>query len=185
LATVNFWLYYVAAAATAIAGMCHLMLGPNMLGFNMNQGILFVVGGIAQVFWIIPMIRRWGKIWYAVGIVGTAVFLALFFITRVPGNPITGRGGGMNTISIIVEVFQAIFIALAAAIIVYESRRKRIVDDKPVGEKTTGGGKASIAILSGVVVVLILSAVFVLPMALPRPMGGPPGGAGGPGGGPP
>src|SRR5262245_29323009 len=89
-------LYFGAAAATAIAGMLHLMLGPNNLGFNINQGILFIVGGIAQIFWIIPMIRQWGKVWYGIGIAGTAVFMALFFITRVQGNPITGRGGGSN-----------------------------------------------------------------------------------------
>ena len=43
-------LYYGAAAASAIAGMLHLMLGPGNLGFNVYQGILFMVGGIAQVF---------------------------------------------------------------------------------------------------------------------------------------
>jgi len=33
-------LYYAAAAATAIAGILHLMLGPGNLGFNVNQGII-------------------------------------------------------------------------------------------------------------------------------------------------
>jgi hypothetical protein len=32
----KYGLYYGAAAATAIAGMLHLMLGPNNLGFNVN-----------------------------------------------------------------------------------------------------------------------------------------------------
>lgn len=70
------------------------------------------------MFWIIPMVRRWGIPWYAVGIGGTAVFMAIFFITRIPDNPITGRGDGMNTMSIMVEVFQAAFIVLAAGIVV-------------------------------------------------------------------
>jgi hypothetical protein len=56
----RFALCVAAAATTAIAGMLHLMMGPNSLNFNVNQGILFIVGGIAQVFWIIPMVRRWG-----------------------------------------------------------------------------------------------------------------------------
>ena len=43
-------LYVAAAIATAIADMVHLMMGPNVLGFNVNQGILFIVGGIAQIF---------------------------------------------------------------------------------------------------------------------------------------
>jgi hypothetical protein len=93
MARSDFALYIAAAVTTAIAGMLHLMNGPNSLNFNVNQGILFIVGGIAQVFWIIPMIRRWGIPWYAIGIAGTMVFMALWIITRIPGNPITGRGG--------------------------------------------------------------------------------------------
>lgn len=164
-------LYFAAAASTAIAGVLHLMLGPNNLGFNVNQGILFIIGGIAQVFWIIPVIRRWGTVWYSVGIGGTAVFMMLFFITRFPGNPITGRGGGTNAISIAVEVFQAIFIALVAAIMVYESRKGRLA------EKTTGevSRRKQLPILAVVVVALVLVGVFVLPTAMPRPTGGPPG----------
>ncbi|MFL6493427.1 MAG: hypothetical protein ACJ70N_01340 [Nitrososphaera sp.] len=54
------WLYYAAAGATAIAGILHLTQGPNMLNFNLNGAILFFVGGLAQLFWVVPMIRRWG-----------------------------------------------------------------------------------------------------------------------------
>lgn len=171
-------LYYAAAAATAIAGMLHLMLGPNNLGFNVNQGILFIVGGIAQVFWIIPMIRRWGKVWYGVGIAGTAVFMALFLITRIQGNPITGRGGGANPTSIAVEIFEAIFIGLAAVIIVLEGRKQ--VAGKTSVEQPAKKDRRKIPILAGIVVALVLTGVFVLPMAMPRPTGGPPGQGGGP-----
>jgi protocatechuate 3,4-dioxygenase beta subunit len=31
--------------------------------------------------------------WYAIGIGGTIAFMAIWIITRMPGNPITGRGG--------------------------------------------------------------------------------------------
>jgi protocatechuate 3,4-dioxygenase beta subunit len=177
-------LHYAAAVSTAIAGMLHLMLGPNNLGFNVNQGILFIVGGIAQVFWIIPMIRRWGVPWYAIGIGGTAVLMALFLITRVPGNPITGRGGGANATSIAVEIFQAAFIGLAAVIIAYEIRKNERLADKTVDETPTKKGRKQIPILAGIVVVLVLVGLFVLPMVLPRPMGGPPGQGGAPTGQP-
>jgi protocatechuate 3,4-dioxygenase beta subunit len=174
-------LYYAAATATAIAGLLHLMLGPNNLGFNVNQGILFIVGGIAQVFWIIPIVRRWGTPWYAIGIGGTAVFMALFLITRMPGNPITGRGGGANPLSIAVEVFEAAFIGLAAAIIVYENRMMKRLDEKSPTEVQTRKNKKHVAILAGLVVVLVLAGLFVLPMTMQRPMGGPPGQGGPPG----
>lgn len=54
--------------------------------------IFFIVSGIAQLFWVVPIIRRWGMPWYYVGIGGTIILIILFVITRMPGNPITRRG---------------------------------------------------------------------------------------------
>ena len=119
-------LYYAAAATTAIAGILHLILAPNTLEFNLNSGIFFIVAGIAQLFWVLPIIRRWGLPWYCVGIAGTIVLMTLFLITRMPDNPITGRAGPIMPMAIAIEVFQAAFIGLTAAIIVYESKRKRL-----------------------------------------------------------
>jgi hypothetical protein len=120
------WLYYAAAATTAIAGILHLTLAPNMLNFNPTGAILFFVGGAAQLFWVIPTIRRWGRIWYGIGMVGTLVLIAIWIITRMPGNPITGRGGMVNEMGIAVEAIQWAFVGLTAAILVIESQRKRI-----------------------------------------------------------
>lgn len=177
-------LYYAAAAATAIAGMLHLMMGPGSLGFNANQGILFTVGGIAQVFWIIPMIRRWGSPWYAVGIGGTLVFIALWVVTRMPGNPITGRAGPAgNLTAIIIEVCQAVFVGLTAAVLVYESRRKGRTEIRDSSFKPAAHRQKT-AILAGIVVALVLIGAFALPAAMPRPSGPPPGQGGPQGAGP-
>jgi hypothetical protein len=86
-------LYYAAAATTAIAGILHLIQASNVLGFNLNFGIFFIVAGTVQLFWVLPIIRRWGLPWYYVGIGGTIVLMILYVITRMPDNPITGRGG--------------------------------------------------------------------------------------------
>ena len=178
MARSDFALYIAAAVTTAIAGMLHLMNGPNSLNFNVNQGILFIVGGIAQVFWIIPMIRRWGIPWYAIGIAGTMVFMALWIITRIPGNPITGRGGPAgNPIAITIEVFQAAFIGLAIAIIIYEHRKKKKGQQEVEKSITRASGKRHMPILGGIVIALILIGLFALPMLMPGPMGG--GGGGG------
>jgi hypothetical protein len=120
-------LYFAAAAATAIGGIIYVILSFNSLQNNVNTGILFLVGGIAQMFWVIPMIRRWGAIWYSIGIGGTATFMAIWVITRLPDNPITGRAGSVSQNAIIVETAQIAFIALAIAILVYEYRRKPTV----------------------------------------------------------
>jgi hypothetical protein len=119
-------LYYAAAATTAIAGILHLIQASNSLGFNLNFVIFFIVAGIAQLFWVVPTIRRWGRPWYYVGIGGTIVLIILFAITRMPGNPITGRGFPISPMALAIEVFQAAFIGLSVAIIVYEMKRKQI-----------------------------------------------------------
>ena len=36
-------LYYAAAATTAIAGILHLSLVPNVIGRNPNSGIFFII----------------------------------------------------------------------------------------------------------------------------------------------
>jgi hypothetical protein len=119
-------LYYASAATTAIAGILHLIQASNVLGFSLNFFIFFIISGIAQLFWVVPMIKRWGMPWYYVGIGGTIVLIILFTITRIPGNPITGRGGPISPMSLAIEVSQAAFIGLTAAIIIYESKRKQL-----------------------------------------------------------
>ncbi|MDQ3872762.1 MAG: hypothetical protein M3258_04030 [Thermoproteota archaeon] len=119
-------LYYAAAATTAIAGILHLITASNVLDFSLNFGIFFIVSGIAQLFWVVPMIKRWGRMWYYLGIGGTIVLIILFAITRMPGNPITGRGAPISPMGIAIEVFQVAFIILTAIIVVYESKRKQL-----------------------------------------------------------
>ncbi|MGI0002063.1 MAG: DUF7475 family protein [Nitrososphaeraceae archaeon] len=124
-------LYYAAAATTAIAGILHLSLAPNVLGRNPNSGIFFIISGIAQIFWVIPMLKRWGRIWYFLGIGGTIILIIMWGITRVPGNPITGRGGPISEMAIVIEIFQIAYIIITAIIILKESRgHKEIVKGK-------------------------------------------------------
>jgi hypothetical protein len=96
----NSVLYYAAAATTGIAGILHLIFASNIIGFNILNGIFFIISGLAQLFWAIPMIKKWGKIWYLIGIAGTIILIIMWAITRMPGNPITGRGGPFNEIGI-------------------------------------------------------------------------------------
>ncbi len=53
--------YYAAAAATAIAGILHLVLAANLIVRGPLFGIFFLIAGIAQLFWALPMAKRWGK----------------------------------------------------------------------------------------------------------------------------
>jgi len=84
-------LIYAAGACTLIAGILHLSLASNFIGFNLPVGI-FLVAGIGQIFWTLPIVRSWGKIWNYVGIGGTIILIIIWIITRYPNIPITGRG---------------------------------------------------------------------------------------------
>ena len=115
-------LYYTAAATTAIAGILHLILVPDIIGRNVNSGVFFLISGIAQIFWVIPMLKRWGRIWYFIGIAGTIVLIIMWVMTRAPGNPITGRAGPISEMAIAIEVFQIAYIIITAIIITKESK---------------------------------------------------------------
>ncbi|HKG31368.1 MAG TPA: hypothetical protein VKA91_08855 [Nitrososphaeraceae archaeon] len=115
-------LYYAAAGTTAIAGILHLLLVPNIIGFNVNTAIFFLVSGIAQIFWVLPMVKRWGKMWYYIGIAGTIILIIMWAITRMPGNPITGRGGPISDMAIAIEVFQIAYVIITAITIARERR---------------------------------------------------------------
>ncbi|MDH3278235.1 MAG: hypothetical protein OEM21_09080 [Nitrosopumilus sp.] len=114
-------LFYTAGATTGIAGIIHLIMGiPSN---NQNSQILFVVGGIMQIFWVIPLIRKWGTLWYSIGLGGTIIFILIWVITRIPENFITGRGGRISDNGIITEVFQIAFVGIVIAIIVLGARK--------------------------------------------------------------
>ena len=115
-------LYYAAAGTTAIAGILHLLLVPNVIGFNVNNAIFFLISGIAQIFWVLPMVKRWGKTWYYIGIAGTIILIIMWVITRMPGNPITGREGPISEMAIAIEVFQIAYVIITGIIIAKERR---------------------------------------------------------------
>jgi hypothetical protein len=119
-------LYYTAAATTAIAGILHLIVvsplyNPYVLGTNIPGETFFIVAGIAQIFWALPMIKRWGKIWYYIGIAGTVTLIILWALTRAP-NPITGRAFPIDEIGIAIVVFQIAYIVITVIIIAKERR---------------------------------------------------------------
>jgi len=118
----------VASICTFIAGIIHLSMVPTP---NINTTLLFLIGGLAQIFWVVPTIRNWGRTWDYIGIAGTLAFIAIWVITRLSDNPITGRGGRIGETAVILEVFQIAFVVL---MIILVSKRKssilKKIDDK-------------------------------------------------------
>jgi uncharacterized membrane protein HdeD (DUF308 family) len=123
------YLFIAAAVATAIAGIVHLYMPlshPRMLG-NIPIATFFLTSGIAQIFWILPMIKRWGTIWYYIGIAGNIAFIIIYVITRFPGNPVNGRGGDVDAVDMTCELAQVAYIAITAVILAKE-RSIKVVD---------------------------------------------------------
>lgn len=116
-------LFYAAAATTAIAGIIHVVLGYD--SGRINTQILFLVGGAAQIFWVLPMVRRLGQVWYGVGLGGTVAFIAIWIITRIPENFITGRGGRISDNGILTEAFQFAYVGIVIAILVLLNKKAR------------------------------------------------------------
>lgn len=103
-----------AAATTVIAGVIHFLMGTHSESGEQAQGILFLVSGILQIFWVLPVIKRWNKIWYHVGIVGTAVLIVSWAGTHLHG---LSHGRDLGGMTLILEVSQVAFIGLCIALL--------------------------------------------------------------------
>jgi hypothetical protein len=115
----SFYYYIAAGATTAIAGILHLVVASNGISRGLSSfTIFFIIAGITQLFWAVPIVKRWGRMWYYVGIGGTIFLMIFYIITRFP-NPITnGRAFSINSIGIAIEIFQAAFIIITIFTIV-------------------------------------------------------------------
>ena len=118
-------LAYAAAGCTMIAGILHVFIAPGSLNREPLEGVFFLFSGGVQVFWALPVAKEWNKIFYFVGIGGTAVLFGLWFVPRVMGL-VSGRGFRISEIALIIETFQIVFIVLCIMIAKKKSIEKQI-----------------------------------------------------------
>jgi uncharacterized membrane protein YuzA (DUF378 family) len=105
-------LLYCAAVFTSIAGVLHLALVPMFFKqMSLDVMIFFIVSGLAQLFWVIPTIKKWILPWYYIGIGGTIV-LVILWIIAIPGS-----GYAIHEMDVVIEVSQIAFIILCVIII--------------------------------------------------------------------
>jgi hypothetical protein len=121
-------LAWVAAATTVIGGIIHVLMGTHTEAGEQAQGILFLVGGALQIFWALPVITRWNKIWYFVGIGGTAVLIVLWAATHVHGLT---HGRALGGMTLPLEISQIAFIGLCIALL----KTRPIIQQENVGNK--------------------------------------------------
>ena len=105
-------LIYGSALSTFIAGVLHLALVPMYFDkMPTNVTIFFIIAGLAQLFWIIPVIKRWSNIWYYLGIGGTVILIILWIIA------VPARGLTVSELEVVIEFFQIVFIILCLIIV--------------------------------------------------------------------
>ncbi|MGA9928940.1 MAG: hypothetical protein WBP96_10050 [Nitrososphaeraceae archaeon] len=70
---------------------------------------------------------KMGKVWYYIGMTGTLVLIIIWVTTRIPDNPITGRGGSISNIGF--ALFQLIYVIVNHIIVLKDRNvnRKRDV----------------------------------------------------------
>jgi uncharacterized membrane protein YuzA (DUF378 family) len=105
-------LIYGAAASTLIAGVLHVALVPMFLGqMTTEVTIFFLASGLAQIFWILPTVKKRIMPWYYVGIGGT-IFLIVLWIIYIPGS-----GYPVDLMSATIVTLQIAFVILSIIII--------------------------------------------------------------------
>lgn len=108
----NKLLFYVAAICTFVAGVLHLAIVPMFfIQISTDVMIFFILSGLTQIFWLIPVIKRWRNLWYYIGVCGTTILILIWFIA-VPGS-----GHQVSILDITIEIFQVAFIILCYIII--------------------------------------------------------------------
>ena len=129
-------LFYIAAITTMIAGILHLlMVGPDLKPANFPMEMLaytdglFIVSGISQIFWCLPMILRMGAKWYIIGLIGTIGLTMLLLMTRIP-NGITGLPlEDKNPMALLTEISQILYIG-ATILIIKSEKWKQVLMHK-------------------------------------------------------
>ena len=114
-------LIYGAAASTLIAGILHLALVAMFFGkMTPEVTVFFVASGLAQIFWILPTVKKWIMPWYYIGIGGTIALIVLWII-YIPGG-----GHPIDLNSAAIEAFQIVFVILSV-IIIKKSKEESIM----------------------------------------------------------
>jgi hypothetical protein len=105
-------LLFAASASTFVAGVLHLTIVPMFFAqMSLDVTIFFIVSGVAQLFWVIPTVKRWIIPWYYIGIGGTIILIIMYFIA-VPGS-----GYPISPLDVAVEISQIAFVILSIIII--------------------------------------------------------------------
>ena len=111
-------LRYTTGLCTFLAGVLHIALIPLFFTLlTIDVIVFFIVSGYSQMFWVIPVIKKWSKIWYYLGVGGT-IILIIMYVIAVPGS-----GYPVNELGASIVLFQIAFIILYSIIMIKNNRQ--------------------------------------------------------------
>ena len=106
------------AVCTGIAGMLHLILVSSSINSHLEYATFFLISGVAQIFSVVPMVKKWGRTWYVIGIAGTLVMVGLtgYVIVNIVENP-QSAPPGVSEMAVAIEVLQVSYVIMTGIII--------------------------------------------------------------------
>jgi len=85
--------------------------------FDWKFVLLYLVVGAAQLFWMIPLIKRWSRLRFYVGVALAAIISVSWIITNPPES-IVGIEAPYDDLSIMIESLQVILIMTSTTVLI-------------------------------------------------------------------
>jgi hypothetical protein len=111
------------------AGILHLMMiGPSLKPLNFPMELLpytdglFLISGIAQIFWAIPTALNWNTRWFYIGLIGTIALISLIALTRIPNQITDVPLQDSNPMALLTEIMQTTYIVITLTIILNKKK---------------------------------------------------------------
>ena len=106
------WLY-AAAGLSVLAGLLHLIVMPEHFDEWLGYGLFFLVLALAQLVYSVLLLRRpSSRTVLVAGIVGNALIIGLWAVTRTVGIPLGPASGEVEAIGVVDTVSKLAELAL-------------------------------------------------------------------------
>lgn len=111
-----------AALLSAVAGLVHVAVAPDHWAEWWGYGLFFLVVAGAQLAFALILLKRPARVWIAAGILGNALVVALYVVTRTVGIPVGPEAGAVEAVAaidLLSKGTELLLIALLGALLAF------------------------------------------------------------------
>jgi len=117
LARSKTWLY-AAAGLSVVAGLLHLAVMPEHFEEWLGYGLFFLAVALAQLAYPVPLLRRpSSRAVLVAGIVGNALIIGLWAVTRTIGVPLGPEAGEVEAVGLVDSVSKLVELGLIGCLL--------------------------------------------------------------------